>query len=150
MASKSNFRSIIWTFLVMAGLLFVFGCTQQGQGFALPVGDIQAGKAAFTTFNCNDCHEVADIAWAGSDVTLKVPLGGEVRNLKTYGELVTSVINPSHKVSKTFIESRTNPDGSSRMRNYNEVMTIQELVDVVTFLQSEYEIETPPTYYYPY
>ena len=150
MTSKSNFISVVFSMLLLAGLAFVVGCTQQGQGFALPIGDLQDGKATFTKFNCNECHEVADIAWTGTDVTLKVPLGGEVRNLKTYGELVTSVINPSHKVSKAFIESRTNPDGSSRMKNYNDIMTVQELVDVVTFLQSEYEIETPPTYYYPY
>jgi hypothetical protein len=40
------------------------------------------------------------------------------------------------------------------MRNYNDVMTVQELVDLVTFLQAEYELEPYPNmkyrHYYPH
>ena len=128
-------------------LAIVVGCVPQGRGFALPPGSIDEGKAAFVQLRCNDCHSVKGIQLKGNGENLNVQLGGKVTNIKTYGELVTSIINPSHRIAKHYEQVRTNQDGSSKMRNYNHVMTVQELVDIVTFLQSEYEIEPPPTYY---
>ena len=137
---------------VVAFTLFAFAmmmaCTQQGKGFALPDGDKAVGKANFLILNCNECHSVGDIAWKGSDAFPHVPLGGKVTKVKTYGELLTSIINPSHKIEGKYLEERTNPDGSSKMINYNEIMSVQELVDIVTFLESEYEIDKPPVDYY--
>lgn len=133
--------------LLGLGLIAFAACNQQGRGFALPEGDIQAGKEAFTRLSCNECHQVADIAWSGEDGSPNVPLGGAVENTKTYGELVTSIINPSHKMAKKYREEN---GGASPMTSYNEVMFVSELVNIVTFLQSEYELDTPPGYYAPY
>ena len=36
-----------------------------------------------------------------------------------------------------------NPDGTSRMPYYNDVMTVQELVDITTFLQGTYNLVAP-------
>ena len=61
---------------------------------------------------------------------------------KTYAQLVTSVINPSHKLaprSKSIDEKISNDDGSSKMRVFNDVMTVQELIDLVAFLQPKYQ-----------
>ena len=42
-------------------------------------------------------------------------------------------------------------DGVSRMRNYNDVMTVDELINLVAFLQAQYELtDYDRTYYYPY
>ena len=38
-------------------------------------------------------------------------------------------------------------DGESKMRRYNEVMTVQQLVDIVSYLQTEYEVVVPPNPY---
>jgi hypothetical protein len=78
-----------------------------------------------------------------------VELGGTVTRVKTYGQLVTSIINPSHRLASGYTpESVQTPDGESKMRNYNEVMTVDELIDLVAFLQSKYTIApTDPTYY---
>ena len=133
-------------FLLLTMLLFA-QCNQQGQGFALPQGDIDQGRYAFRSLSCNECHLVSDIAWSGSNPDLKIPLGGEVSKLKTYGELVTSVINPSHKVGNAYKEKI---EAGLEMSSYNEYMSVQELVDIVTFLQSEYDLVAPPTDYYPY
>lgn len=80
-------------------------------------------------------------------------LGGEVTAMKTYGQLVTSVINPSHRISGQRLtdEMLVRTDGTSRMEmyRYNEIMTVQELVDLVTFLQSEYKLVAPDNPY-PY
>ncbi len=121
------------------------GCGQ-GRGFALPEGNIKAGESAFTIYNCNDCHSIGAIQFTGSGDDLHIPLGGETTKLKTYGELVTSVINPSHKVAKGYQGA---VDSGNEMRKYNDIMTVQELVDIVTFLQSEYHFVEPETHY-PY
>lgn len=132
-------------------LAFVLGCNKESKGFALPQGDMEAGKATFMALNCNACHSIADIQWKGEDENLKLPLGGKTTRIKTYGELVTSVINPSHKISENFPGELVNAQGESKMKVYNDIITVQELVDIVTFLQSEYEVIVPEEkYYYPH
>ncbi|MDB4401932.1 hypothetical protein N9169_00530 [Algibacter sp.] len=98
---------------------------------------------------CIECHSIPNIEWKGGKDNLKIPLGGEVTSLKTYGDLVTSVINPSHKVASFYNQKTSTEGGLSNMKNYNEIMTVQELIDLVTFLQSEYQVVSPPTQY-PY
>ena len=41
-----------------------------------------------------------------------------------------------------------NKDRKSAMRNYNEVLTVQQLIDLVAFLQAHYELKhfTPSIY----
>ena len=138
--SNSN---ALFTVLLISPMILLFACGQ-GRGFALPEGNEDAGKSAFIRFNCNDCHSTGDIEFSGSNDGLHVRLGGETTKLKTYGELVTSVINPSHKVAKKY---RSATESSSEMKIYNEVMTVQELVDIVTYLQSEYKFVVPETPY---
>lgn len=145
--SLSNYLLI--SILFIGGLL-ISGCNEQARGFALPTGDIEAGKEAYKRLACHTCHSISAIEWTGEIDSIKINLGGEVVDQKSYGELVTSVINPSHKISKNYKPEAVNEEGLSKMKNYNEVMTVQELVDLVTFLQSEYKISTPSIYYYPY
>jgi sulfur-oxidizing protein SoxX len=74
-------------------------------------------------------------------------LGGTVRSNKTYADLVTAIINPSHKIPKAYeaLSEVRLPGNRSKMEmyNYNEVMTVQELIDIVTFLQLEYRMVLP-------
>jgi len=153
MTSKINFSRIFMPMMFFLIILYIgTGCNPQGKGFALPEGNLETGKATFTKLKCNGCHSISNIQWTGNADSLHVSLGGTVRMMKSYGELVASVINPSHKISANYyVENviRTNEDGSSKMTNYNAVMTVQELVDIVTFLQSEYKIERPGHNYYP-
>lgn len=142
--------------LLMAGFVLFVACQEESRGFVLPEGNIAAGKQMFSSMNCTDCHTVGDIPWAGPGENdyPEVKLGGDVTSLKTYGELVTSVINPSHKISQKNLltdQQLTTPEGMSKMstRTYNEIMTVQQLVDIVAFLQSEYKL-VMPTNPYPY
>jgi L-cysteine S-thiosulfotransferase len=73
-----------------------------------------------------------------------INLGGQVRNVKTYGELVTSIINPSHRLGRGYKEDLISVDGKSRMTDYTEVMTFRQMINLVAFLQSQYEIILPP------
>lgn len=135
--------------LLCAGLL-ISGCNDQARGFALPAGDIEAGKVIYTSLACTECHSISGVEWMGGSDSLKIHLGGEVSSQKSYGELVTSIINPSHKIARRYKQKTTTEGGLSKMKNYNEVMTVQELIDLVTFLQSEYNVIIPPTHYNPY
>lgn len=146
-------HGLVWILIV--GLAIATACQNQARGFVLPEGDVALGKQTFANLYCNDCHSISDIAWSGSEAAgnIHIKLGGDVTSLKTYGELLTSIINPSHKISKKYQREQdvTLPGGQSKMElyNYNEVMTVKELVDLVTFLQSEYNVIVPKETY-PY
>lgn len=121
------------------------------KGFALPEGDAMAGRDAFLYMQCNQCHTIA-----GEDLPTVpgfdpyVQLGGEVSTVKTYGELVTSIINPSHKLAKGYAEDVVSEDGQSNMYDYNRYMTVQELIDLVMFLQPHYDVVIPEFHYRVY
>jgi L-cysteine S-thiosulfotransferase len=147
--------SILVMLFACMGLI---SCKQESRGFVLPDGNIEKGKELFSSLKCTDCHSIADIAWTGSKMEgdPEVKLGGQVTSMKMYGELVTSVINPSHKISQKYLHEQqlTMPEGSSKMesKRYNEFMSVQDLVDLVAYLQSEYKLAVPlaPYPYYPY
>ena len=153
MSDTTNTRNylphLFLLFFVLMGGAIVSSCNQQAQGFALPTGDIERGEMIYKSFSCNSCHSISNIEWQGGADSLNVPLGGAVSTQKTYGELVTSVINPSHKIARKHQQHLTD-EGLSKMTNYNEVMTVQELIDLIAYLQSEYDIVPPTTEYYPY
>lgn len=135
------------------GLLFVVGCgggPKSGKGFALPDGNAETGKTLFLDFNCHECHTVSGVELAEPEppAEKRHSIGGEVSRIQTYGELVSSVINPSHKLAKGYSPPEGAAEGESPMENYNHVMTVQELIDVVAFLQSRYELREydPPNY----
>jgi len=114
-----------------------------GRGFSLPEGNIEKGSTTFIELECNACHSIGDIKRiAGSEgPDINVRLGGQVAILKTYGDLVTSVINPSHKTSWRYSKQDIATEGGElKMVVYNEIMTVQQLVDLVTFLESNYEM----------
>ena len=131
-------------FLVLASCEFG---PNTGRGFSLPEGSVDAGRTTFIELECNSCHSVGDIERiAGREkLDINVPLGGSVATVKTYGDLVTSIINPSHKISRRYSkQGLVTGDGKSSMIVYNEIMSVQQLVDMVTYLESNY-ILTPVT-----
>ena len=144
-----NLPNYLIVFVLLCGSLLISSCNSQARGFALPEGDIEKGKVTYKRLACIECHSIPNIEWKGGKDNLKIHLGGEVTSLKTYGDLVTSVINPSHKVASFYNQKTSTEGGLSNMKNYNEIMTVQELIDLVTFLQSEYQVVSPPTHY-PY
>ena len=139
-------------------VLLLSGCDQGPTSTAslvLPEGDAAAGEAAFVGLHCNDCHSIVgreDLS-SKEEPIMRVQLGGVTTHISTYGELVTSIINPSHKVSRRYQKAPYARDGASEMRNYNDLMTVSQLSDLVTFLQAQYELQpyVGPSYtsYYP-
>ncbi|MGI9272988.1 MAG: cytochrome C [Woeseiaceae bacterium] len=118
------------------------------RGFRLPEGNAQAGRETFLYMQCNQCHTIENEeipAIAGSEPY--VELGGSVTQVKTYGELVTAIINPSHKLADGYAKDKVSEDGVSNMYVYNGFMTVQELTDLVMFLQPHYDV-VPPQFQY--
>lgn len=141
-------------FTAFAALATVAGCysdPMSQRGFSLPEGDPGAGRDVFTYMQCHQCHTVENETFPplpGAEPW--VLLGGDVTEVKTYGDLLTSIINPSHKLAEGYAEEAVAEDGESKMYNYNQYMTVQELIDVVAFLQPHYQVVVPNTAYRPY
>ncbi|WP_420932840.1 c-type cytochrome [Alteromonas sp. A081] len=132
--------------IMLLACLFLSACDQGAKsprGFSLPEGNIERGQMVFKQYGCNDCHTVAGEK-ADSDarylISHPIPLGGSSGRIKTYGELVTSIINPSHKLTPRRPASFTSEDGVSFMRIVNDELTVSELIDLVSYLQPKYKV----------
>ncbi|MEM7281275.1 MAG: cytochrome C [Pseudomonadota bacterium] len=140
--------------MLLISLALVSACdygAKSSAGFRLPDGDPKVGEAVFARLECTNCHTVKDSSFDKSpEGEINVQLGGRVHRVQTYGDLVTSIINPSHRLAQKYPKNAVSEDGESLMRNYNSVMTIQELVDLVAFLQGTYKVVPPPGRYQPY
>lgn len=120
------------------------------KGFRLPDGDALAGREAFLYMQCHQCHTIKGEQLPlipGQDAPY-VELGGTVTQVKTYGQLITAIINPSHKLAVGYAKDVVSEDGVSNMYIYNDYMTVKELTDIVTFLQPHYDV-VAPNFRYP-
>ena len=135
---------------ICAALIIVFsGCPineKSSIGFRLPEGNIERGKAAFISLGCIQCHLVDGEKAMPEPVESRkvyVTLGGEVKRVKTYGQLVTSIINPSHDIDRQYRDKYVDSSGNSIMPDFSERMTVRQMIDIVEFLQSQYEVVIP-------
>jgi sulfur-oxidizing protein SoxX len=127
---------------------FIVACNfgpQSPKGFSLPAGDLEKGKEVFTKYQCLSCHSLEgfDDNSIVKKFDVPIPLGGNSSMVKTYAQLVTSIINPSHKLAprSQSLESIVDQNGKSKMQVFNDVMTVSELIDVVSFLQPKYKVK---------
>lgn len=144
---------LIRTSILILLMVILGGCSQerkQARGFRLPDGDIESGKKAFVALNCNTCHTVPGVKIAAPEGNkpYEIPLGGEVYKVKTYGQLVTAIIHPSHDISLAQTKNNLNIEGESPMPSFTEQMTVKQMIDLVTFLHSQYRLRA--SYYYNY
>ena len=136
--------------LLLIGILLlgVVGCTRDvtsPAGFRLPDGDAMNGRDVFVYMQCHQCHTMAGEEFPGIPMADPpyVALGGPVSKVMTYSELVTSIINPSHELAKGYAAETVSENGESNMYVYNDYMTVQELTDLVMFLQPHYDVIVP-------
>jgi mono/diheme cytochrome c family protein len=108
----------------------------QGWQFAFPKGSAWAGEKVFVKMECFSCHKVAGRSFRRVDTGGVGPeLGpGHARLPREY--LAESVLN-RHKVIAGNEDRYKGEDKlGSKMGDYSEIMTVRELVDVVTYIQS--------------
>ncbi len=144
----ANQRSFIVALCSLVFLLGLSACEPErtsGKGLVLPEGNVEDGRASFVDLGCIYCHSIPDVDTPGFDGESEpmLLLGGKVRKVKTYGELVTSIVNPEHIISPAYLEkvksSEVEGELSSPMPSFNNEMTVSQLIDLVTFLDSHYE-----------
>ncbi len=141
--------------LVAVGIL-LGGCdynVKSTRRFRLPQGNAENGKVAFVALNCTSCHTVAGVIDLPKPTVAPeevVVLGGEVARMRTFGDLLTSIIHPTESISE---KMRRVPGGVPRkspMPVVNDTMTVSQMVDLVTFLQPRYtELPSLEGWYYP-
>ena len=141
--------------ITVAVLIALAGCPrtpESAAGFRLPDGDPAVGRSTFVEMQCYQCHTIKDEVFpvVPNAEPPYVLLGGKVTRVRTYGELVTSIINPSHKISPAYAEELVSTDGVSKMYIYNDIMTVTQLTDIVAYLQSQYDVVVPQHRYHVY
>lgn len=150
-----KFLLIILSIIASITLISCSKGVDSPKGFSLPKGDAELGKTVFKKYQCLSCHTIEGVEQEGihKNAEISVVLGGQTRKIITYAELVTSVINPSHKLASRYLIADISAEGRSKMTVYNDVMTVSELVNLIAFLQPKYKLVPyqPTRYgYYPY
>ena len=142
---------LAWGYVLAVMLASSLACDsgrRSSSGFRLPEGgDVERGRAAVLELKCHACHDVvgADFPEPVADPPVPVPLGGERPFVPTDGQFVTAIINPAHSLAYGYLREMVERGGESRMANYNEIMTVEQLVDIVAFLHSIYVVTPPST-----
>lgn len=139
--------------LLACAVICLSACGNRGAEEArvhLPAGDASKGETHFVDLGCVNCHVVvgAELPDSTDSGPVRVLLGSGLGG-KTYGDLVTSIVNPSHRLSARYRADEVSAGGESLMSSYNDVMTVTQLTDLVAFLQTYYTKAIRPGYTYP-
>jgi hypothetical protein len=131
-------------FLLLIIAVTLVACNQgpdSPRGFSLPEGHYDQGQDNFVSLGCNNCHAAEGVDQINpEEAIVSFELGGVSPRVTTYAELMTSIINPSHRLSYRLPKEKSSVDGESLMENYNDVMTVQQLIDLVAYLQPQYKV----------
>lgn len=157
-------KEIVMTKTLFTAALVILGTTLLGacrtypdyaNDFRFPIlqGDVARGQEAFVAMGCHMCHTVDGIELADNARLrpVTVNLGGDLIFAKTYGDLVTSILNPSHVISEEYLQQlpRTERSATSSSPMYvNPDMKVTQLIDIVAFLNSRYRLLPGYTEYY--
>jgi len=105
---------------------------------------------------CHACHSIEgkEMPIEGPNIlNNKVILGGKTYTLKSYGELVTAIMDPGHSIASRYLATLPEAEKEEKIESpmvvYNDDMTVQELVDLAAFLHSLY-VKVPYHYTNPY
>ncbi len=144
-----KYAKALLTAVIFCGLIACDSGPRSPIGFRLPEGGAERGKTAFLELQCNGCHAVDGVDLPAPVViptpSALVVLGGQVYAIRTDGYLVTSIIHPSHELAGGLDKEEITTDaGESIMPDFSDIMTVQQLVDIVAFLQSRYTVIPPP------
>lgn len=148
-------RNLFSSLVALCALTFISACDRDDPtrgDINLPEGDAARGETYFATLGCINCHSVvgANLPESDEDGPARVLLGSQTSQRMSYGHLVTSIVNPSHKISARFHkDEEVSQQGQSLMDSYNDVLTVTQLTDLIAFLQKHYVTAERPGYKYP-
>jgi mono/diheme cytochrome c family protein len=122
--------------ILAAAFLTLFAVPSPADDFVLPQGDAARGREAFLALHCHACHRVQGVRLPPPVATPPVPITlGEAPSAYTDARLVTAIIAPSHAIVRPEYGEAVASGGLSRMGDFNSVMTVRQLVDIVAFLR---------------
>tara|TARA_R110002096_G_scaffold4501_42_gene21347 strand:- start:12230 stop:12664 length:435 start_codon:yes stop_codon:yes gene_type:complete len=138
-------KKSFWLFslsLVLTSLGNVLG--QDGASRPMiPPGDSANGESIFLEQRCYRCHTLEGRELPDFDLPakLKIHLGGDTHTLWDRDEFGRAILNPEHVVSPQYqaIMIQAGDEKGSQetpMPNFNAVLTISDLIDLATFLDS--------------
>ncbi len=111
--------------------------TPEGWKFTWPSGDAAAGREVFVKLECHSCHEVKGEQFPKPDRTSKPGMVGPelsaMAPLHPPEYFAEAIINPSAVIEEG--KGYRAPDGKSKMPSYNDLVTIQEVIDLVANLK---------------
>lgn len=147
-------HSLFNSLVALCALTCLSACDRDNQRYGdiyLPEGDAAKGKMHFVSLGCVSCHSVigAELPEPAEAGPVRVLLGSHTGQRMSYGQLVTSIVNPSHRLSPRYRKDRISKEGESLMTFYNDVLTVTQLTDLVAFLQAHYKKADRPGYDYP-
>jgi len=118
-----------------AGVAMDPGGVPKGWRFTIPVGDPRAGRRLFVKFECYKCHRVEGERFPGRPGEVG-GLGPDLTGMGMHSAeyLAESILNPNAVLLEG--DGFLGEDGSSKMPSYNDVLTLQELVDLVAYLKT--------------
>ena len=136
-------RSLFIGLVAVCALICVSACDRDDRmqgAIYLPEGDAAKGEMYFGSLGCVSCHSVIgaeppDPAEAGP---VRVLLGSRTGRRMSYGQLVTSIVNPSHRLSTRYRKDEVSQQGESLMTSYNDILTVTQLTDLIAYLQKHY------------
>jgi len=117
----------------------------QGDGKVpvFPEGSAIAGQTLFIDKGCYQCHHAGDVELPVGEFSelLIIPLGTSEHAAWSRDDHARAIMNPDHTISEeyrkamTILGERLKAE-SSPMPNYADLLTVGDLVHLVTFLES--------------
>lgn len=112
------------------------GGVPKGWRFLMPPGDAAGGRAAFVAMKCFTCHEIKGEEFPQAD---KKPgdVGPELTGMGQHHPaeyFAESIVNPNRVIVQG--PGYTSADGSSKMPEYADSMTVRQFIDLVAYLGS--------------
>lgn len=111
-----------------------------------PKGDLAKGETVFMEQKCFACHTLEQRKLPDFDLPakLKIHLGGSAQELWTRDDYAKAIMNPNHVVAPEYqaIMIRIGDKvgaANSPMPTFNEKVTVQNLIDLATFLSDAEE-----------
>ena len=130
--------------LLLAASLPLTLLGEQPRSFRFPGGDAEAGREAFVSLNCIQCHSVSGVELPDpqAERRLELALAAQARFVKNYGDLVVAITNPRHVVTEQYraILSDAQARGAIEplMPDLTRDMSVRQLMDLVSFLDEAY------------
>jgi mono/diheme cytochrome c family protein len=141
------FFKVLFAGALAAAVAGLSGCAYTPVfGFPIEQGNIADGRQAFVDHRCHQCHSIAGERLpplAGADDPL-LELGGQTIYVKSFADIMTSVINPDHRISERYRDQLLRqgiiPVDTPMPAPHIDTMTVRQLIDIVAFLDSKYEL----------